>query len=701
MKTSAFTHRRSRCQKSPTVSLFPFLAVLICTMGALVPLLLAIARQARLQALQEATTKAAQHQVDAQSERELAEWRIGELKNSRKQAEAQLSRSRLALGHVENHARRLREQSAQLRATLEGLQASGKKGGRQPAELEAEWNQVRAQLAQAEQQLAAARQDAANRPRSYAVIPYEGPHGTYRQPIYIECRSDAIVLQPEGICLTEADFDGPPEAANPLERALRAARELLLAEKKIQGTGSDEPYPLLLVRPDGIPAYYVAREAMKSWRSEIGYELVGEDWDLEFPKADPEVGRAMHGAIAEAREERRRQALLVAMLSDNRSRGAYGSSLGGVIGGGRIGAPGTASAPGAPGTAGPAALGGTPGVIGGSPGRPSGSGMLPAPSGGAGSAGSSNMSAGDGMGTTGGSSSVAFLPGGEAGSGRATSGGQTSRGNAQPGAAPQADRLGSDGKLATAAFGDMKPARRGPQVVYRAAPGGGLIREVEPADSATPSSQYRRTGYSSGAQGGGSSARKAAQQTVGPFDRPAPVRESSDRPGPDGHAAARGGVLRPGEWVPEEPKPPKRDEEDDQREDKFKDRDGKLKDRDTKAKALADSRGEDWGLPNAARGSVGITRPIRVRCSSNRLEIVPDAADVPPKAVSLGTRTEDAIDDFVSAIWEHMKRWGIAGRGMYWRPILRIEVSPDAEFRYAELETLLENSGLIVERKNS
>ena len=40
------------------------------------------------------------------------------------------------------------------------------------------------------------------------------------------------------------------------------------------------------------------------------------------------------------------------------------------------------------------------------------------------------------------------------------------------------------------------------------------------------------------------------------------------------------------------------------------------------------------------------------------------------------------------------------GRGMYWRPILQIDVAPAAEFRYAELKALLDNSGLIVERKS-
>jgi len=42
--------------------------------------------------------------------------------------------------------------------------------------------------------------------------------------------------------------------------------------------------------------------------------------------------------------------------------------------------------------------------------------------------------------------------------------------------------------------------------------------------------------------------------------------------------------------------------------------------------------------------------------------------------------------------------WGIAGRGMYWRPVLHVYVAPEAEQRFAELSALLEGSGLTVER---
>ena len=46
-------------EAAPRVSLFPFLAVLICTMGALMLLLLAVTREARVQAVRETAAKAA------------------------------------------------------------------------------------------------------------------------------------------------------------------------------------------------------------------------------------------------------------------------------------------------------------------------------------------------------------------------------------------------------------------------------------------------------------------------------------------------------------------------------------------------------------------------------------------------------------------------------------------------------------------
>ena len=54
---------------------------------------------------------------------------------------------------------------------------------------------------------------------------------------------------------------------------------------------------------------------------------------------------------------------------------------------------------------------------------------------------------------------------------------------------------------------------------------------------------------------------------------------------------------------------------------------------------------------------------------------------------------------FISAIWGHIEGWGIAGRGMYWRPVLQVWVAPGGEERFADLSALLDGSGLTVKRR--
>ena len=51
--------RRGRPNSSPSVALFPFLAVLMCTMGALVLMLVVIARNSQEQAARESSFVAA------------------------------------------------------------------------------------------------------------------------------------------------------------------------------------------------------------------------------------------------------------------------------------------------------------------------------------------------------------------------------------------------------------------------------------------------------------------------------------------------------------------------------------------------------------------------------------------------------------------------------------------------------------------
>ncbi len=98
---------------------------------------------------------------------------------------------------------------------------------------------------------------------------------------------------------------GPLGPGNPLAASMRAAREHLLRNRNTDARESGEPYPLLLIRPDGIGAYYVARAALTSWGSEFGYEFVDQEWKLEYPPVDPELLAITKAAAEDARQRQR------------------------------------------------------------------------------------------------------------------------------------------------------------------------------------------------------------------------------------------------------------------------------------------------------------------------------------------------------------------------------------------------------------
>lgn len=296
--------RRQRTQSAAAVSMFPFLAVLLCTMGALILLLVLLAQQAKVQA---ASNQEAQLR-EAEKEEEQFEKRRRKLQETqahiRRQLEeigSTLAEERLALSHVEDHARTLRKRLQDLERQLTALESDP---SQQTAsgDIMIRLNQVREETAQLQQALQQAEEQAAQQQVSYAIVPYEGANQTLRRPIYIECRSDAIILQPEGIRLTVDDFRGPLDPSNPLASALRSANEFY-AENALSGQGPvGEPYPFFLVRPDGVVAYSVARAALSSWGSEFGYELVDQDWNLKYPPKDPELAVTERLAVQRARE---------------------------------------------------------------------------------------------------------------------------------------------------------------------------------------------------------------------------------------------------------------------------------------------------------------------------------------------------------------------------------------------------------------
>jgi hypothetical protein len=292
---------RRRQAVEPT--LFPFLAVLICTMGSLILMLAMVTQRARAAV---ATTtselrESAENIARVQGEQE---WLTGEYLEARQRQTEQLDRSRGELAHLEEHITRLREEFEDLQKQLQVA--------READDHKAAAEQLRGQIAELEQrkvQLAAELAEKANtpgRPPRVVILPHLGPSGTARRPVYVECLADRLVVQPEGTEIPIELLRGPMGPGNPLAVALRTARSHWT---KRDSQATEPPYPLLIVRPEGINSYAAARAAMEGWDDQFGYELVPDAVDLEFGRADSELRGSLERAVAAALQ---RQSVLIA-----------------------------------------------------------------------------------------------------------------------------------------------------------------------------------------------------------------------------------------------------------------------------------------------------------------------------------------------------------------------------------------------------
>jgi hypothetical protein len=116
-------------------------------------------------------------------------------------------------------------------------------------------------------------------------------------------------------------------------------------------------------------------------------------------------------------------------------------------------------------------------------------------------------------------------------------------------------------------------------------------------------------------------------------------------------------------------------------------------------RSLAQSRGSNWGVPNSSPRAIAFARPIRISCYLDRLVLHPEKGDpAPPRITKFRDSARASVDQFVSHVWSHMDRWGIAGAGSYWKPVLMVEVADDADQRFLELQSLLDSSGIEVRR---
>lgn len=293
--------RKRQTGNDLAVNLFPFLAVLICTMGVLIVMLVMAVKSSQVRAaeVQDEHRQGIAGQREALLDQlDLEQFRVDEIQAMRPGLQQRLSEQRDRRSHLEDETRRLRNEVKELLEQWEQTQADSEFVSVSSDDQLDEIRSLELLVDQREQQLDEMRQQVAGRPMLYSIVPTKSASGTSRRPIYVECRPDGLFLRPSGIHIALDQFTIPVVAGNPLDAALLASREHW---NRYDAAGTQgNPYPLLVVRPGGAPAYAVARRAMKSWDEEFGYELIESTRQIDWGNAEPALTNSLIQAIEDA-----------------------------------------------------------------------------------------------------------------------------------------------------------------------------------------------------------------------------------------------------------------------------------------------------------------------------------------------------------------------------------------------------------------
>ncbi|QEG43251.1 hypothetical protein [Roseimaritima ulvae] len=629
---------RRRATLSPT--LFPFLAVLVCTLGTLILFLALVAQKAEQTAQEAVDDPAAPESVTSLVTEQ--QWRRERYVAIRESQTADLSERSSELAHIEDHIRRLRDQLQQLRAETQAASADSFDEQAKHQEIVL----LKQAIAAEQEQLEQLQQEVASRPPRVVIVPHQGPHGTDQRPIYVECTAEGVVLQPEGAFISKLQLEGPAGTGNPLDAALRTIRY------HWQQTDPDgpAPYPLLIVRPDGITSYAAARAAMQGWDDQFGYELVPGETELAFPAADSSLRARVDVAIREA--VARQHARLAAASYTLRRAAARGTrprvlsaadlARGDVSGGGsgqryfsRSVTPETTS---------------RSGSIAGSDIRDFDQALQSA----------AQQS---------GSGGLANLPG----HGPAT---DLDIGLPQGTGNPLATNLESGlphrgGESNSAATADGEG--NGPGDV--SGPGADSLAGQPPITGTGRADQHGR--YDGNSQGPSTNEQNVRAATGGGA-QPSSGNAGSKAPAQANPYAANGGSAAAAQASsPQSPSPS------------------------SSSKPTLQRGGKDWALPASARThGTTIVRGVHVICLNDAFVLMPERAGGSPQRFAFHDGFVDrAAMELATAVHGRVESWGVAIAGGRWQPVLRVQVDRSSESRYRQLRTLLQGSGLELEKR--
>ena len=323
-----------------SISLFPFLAVLVCAMGALILLLLVMTRKIRHEQsggdapLAVVAAPVAVANPDRSQEIATLETERNSVTSDVLRLQQQVSELEQSVAQQETTVAGLREQSAELEGKLQTAESTPDNSGiagvqdrisRLRSQQVVLWQRLDEQekrlLAKQLQLKAVTEATAAAKAKLYTVnssivalrkqvqdaeqtaasagtetiLEFTNTVGTTRTPIIVEVTREGYKIQPTGILIQSKDMGGFPVNDTPLLAAILAVHR-----ERAKGSVTSQPYVLLLVRPTGSEAFYPAQGILANERIHFGYELIEADKTIATGESAPTEIAAAEAAMAEA-----------------------------------------------------------------------------------------------------------------------------------------------------------------------------------------------------------------------------------------------------------------------------------------------------------------------------------------------------------------------------------------------------------------
>lgn len=333
----------TRRRPQTSISLFPFLAVLVCAMGALILLLLVMTRKIHHEQYGDdapANITASPVVVPPDLSLEIAalEAERDAFGRSLLDLEKQAGELERFVENQQSVVESLRQQCSKLETKLQAAGTSSDQSGivdlqkrvsilrSKQVELQQrldeqeqlllakqlrlrEVTQAKAaaelKLLQANSSIVALRQQVKTAEKITAtagtdtVVEFTNTTGTTRTPIIVEVTKDGYTIQPSGIKIQKKDMDGFPVSDTPLMAAILAVHR-----ERAKNSVTSQPYVLLLVRPMGSEAFYPAQGILANEKIHFGFELIGTEKEIAAGESAPAEIAAAETAMAEAHRRR-------------------------------------------------------------------------------------------------------------------------------------------------------------------------------------------------------------------------------------------------------------------------------------------------------------------------------------------------------------------------------------------------------------